>query len=284
MLPARSGVRLHASQGQGLFIGLFAAIASVGVATADTPPSPRAPRPAIERTLEDLAVYHAPEADDLLHSDALSALLEPAPVHACDDGAATISEVVSEVATGLHQRRIPYRSGNLADCSGIAHRVLRAVAGRCEGVERPSVVTARRAKDLARWYEREERLTRVSSAQDIDDALTVGAVAFFLAPGKRSGGLDNVFHIGVVVDIERDDAGRIQRYAMFHGRRPGFSASITQWHVRDRRPALGNGSERMVAVAWPSDALRPPHLVEDAALVGDAVALEGNGPVLDGLL
>ncbi len=140
-------------------------------------------------------------------------------------------------------------------------------------------MTARRAKDLARWYDREGRLARVSSTSDIDDALTVGSVAFFLAPGRHSGGLDSVFHIGVVVDIERDESGQIQRYAMFHGRRPGFSASITRWHVRDRRPALGNGSERMVAVAWPSDSQRPaPHLTDDA------IALDGIALGVGGLL
>jgi len=279
MLPVRSGARVGASQAQGLFIGFLAAMTTVGVAMADAPPSPRAPQPAVERSLDDLAVFHAEEADRLIHTDPLSPLLEPAPSLACDDGGASISEVVAEVASGLHRRRIPYRSANLADCSGMAHRVLRAVAGRCEGVERPPVVMARRAKDLARWYQQEQRLTEVASAEDIDEALTVGSVAFFLAPGRRSGGLDRIFHIGVVVDIERDEAGRIQRYAMFHGRRPGFSASITRWHVRDRSPSLGNGSERMVAVAWPSDAVRPRTWFGE-----DVVALDDVEPSTDGWL
>jgi hypothetical protein len=158
---------------------------------------------------------------------------------------------VQEVATTLARQRIPYRSGALADCSGMAHRVLRELGGRCEGVERPPVRVARRARDLARWYEAEGRLTRVRGLADIDAELEVGALAFYLAPGRRSGGLDKIFHVGVVVDVERDSEGRVQRYALFHGRRPGKVASITRWHTRDHAVPLGNGRERLVALGSP---------------------------------
>ena len=248
-----SGARyIHA-----LLTGVMASVVSLEVATMDSAPPPDEPKPPVKRSFNDLAAFYDPVTAIPLNSHPLHTLLEPPPTYTCDDGTATISEVVIDVTARLQSRHILYRAANLADCSGMTHRVLRAVAGRCEGVRRPSVIMARRAKDLARWYQQEQRLVEVSTAEEIDNALTVGAVAFFLAPGRRKGGLDEIFHIGVVVDIERDETGRIQRYAMFHGRRPGFSASITRWHRRARTPTLGNGSERMVAVAWPSDAMRP---------------------------
>ena len=248
-----SGARyIHA-----LLSGVMASVVTLVVATMDPPPQPDMPTPTVKRSFNDLAAFYDPVSAIPLNAHPLHNLLEPPPTYTCDDGTATISEVVTEVTARLQSRHIPYRSANLADCSGMTHRVLRAVAGRCEGVQRPSVIMARRAKDLARWYNQEQRLVEVSTAEEIDNALTVGSVAFFLAPGRRVGGLEDIFHIGVVVDIERDETGRIQRYAMFHGRRPGFSASITRWHRRGRIPTLGNGSERMVAVAWPSDTIRP---------------------------
>jgi|GEM_PF-2226017 len=260
------------SNSVGLMMGVVCGLVTVFVGASEAGPNPVAPGPAVERSLADLEAFHAPEVERALagwteSTDPLAPFYEPPPTEACDDGLASVDEVVQEVARDLHRRRIPYRSASLADCSGMMHRVLRTVAGRCEGVARPTVRGARRAKDLARWYDQEGRLARVETAEDIDAVLTVGAVAFFLAPGKRTGGLDRVFHIGVVTDIERDASGRIQSYAMFHGRRPGFSASITHWHQRDRRPALGNGSERMVAVAWPTDAVRP--VWDDGVVVAD---------------
>lgn len=258
----------------GLMMGMLAGVDSLGLAAAEAPAPRSAPAPVVERSLADLEAFHTAELEAQLAlwdstTDPLGPFFEPAPDFGCDDGAASFHEVVDEVTASLHRRRIPYRSASLADCSGIAHRVLRTVAGRCEGVARPPVRVARRAKDLARWYERQGLLARVTTPHDIDQALTVGSVAFFLAPGRRTGGLDRVFHIGVVTEIERDAQGRIQSYAMFHGRRPGFAASITRWHQRDRSPALGNGTERMVAVAWPADAALPDDL---ARALGEVVA------------
>lgn len=205
-----------------------------------------------------------------LATDPLAPFRLPAPAHACDDGATAWADAVEEVATSLARRRIPYRSGPLADCSGMAHRVLRELGARCESVERPPVRVARRARELARWYEAEGRLARVHALADIDAHLEVGALAFFLAPGRRSGGLDKIFHVGTVVEVERDAEGRVQRYALFHGRRPGKVASITRWHTRDHAVPLGNGRERLVALGFPGGA-RALEAVEEAAVADDGL-------------
>jgi hypothetical protein len=268
----------------GLMAGILSGLLSLSVArSAAGNPGP-APLPVVERSLTDLQAFHTPEFEALWAAPEDAHPLEPffedGPDELCDDGEASYEAVVRDVAERLDARNIPYRRGGLTDCSGMMHRVLRTVAGRCGNVVRPSLKRARRAKDLARWYDRQGRLTRVDSPEDIDAALTVGSVVFFLAPGARSGGLDRVHHIGMVTDIQRDNAGRIQSYAMFHGRRPGFSAGITRWHGRDRTPSLGNGAERMVAVAWPSDEVLPEQWLD----FGDEVVAETAGRVLGGAL
>ncbi len=189
--------------------------------------------------------------------DPLADFRAPPPAAACDDGATTWTAAVAEVAQGLARRRIPYGAGRLADCSGMAHRVLRQLGARCDQLARPPVVVARRARDLARWYEGQGLLHRVAGLADLDEGLQVGDLAFYLAPGRRRGGLDQVFHIGMVVEVERDAAGRVQRYALFHGRRPGKVASITRWHTRDHAVPLGNGRERMIAFAHPRGGAAP---------------------------
>ncbi len=253
-----------------LLMGVFAGVTSLGLAAVESAPSPVAAAVPVERSLSDIAVFHAEArlAEAMLageSADLLDPYLEPSPGFACDDGRARYVDLVVEIAEMLDARNIAYKPKDLADCSGMAHRVLRRLAGRCEGVERPPVRMARRAKDVARWYNKVGRLARVSTAEDIDAALTVGAMAFFLPPGRTRGGLEDVHHIGMIVDIERDEDGRVLGYSMFHGRRPGHPAAITRWHSRDRIPALGNGKEAMIAVAWPTDIVRPDRTVDAMA-------------------
>ena len=257
-----------------LMVGVFAATSCLCIAEPTQENGSEPPLPSVERTLADLAAFHIPTLESDSSADGLLAhpldpFLEPPPTGACDDGFSSYPDVVVDVARTLHAQRIPYRSDLLADCSGMMHRVLQAAAGRCRDVARPTVRHARRARELARWYEARGTLARVHTPQDIDAALSVGAMAFFLAPGRQQGGLENIFHIGIITEIHRDDLGRVQSYEMFHGRRPGVTASITRWHRRHRVPALGNGTERMIAVAWPFPN-RPS--IGDTEAAGDGMA------------
>lgn len=179
----------------------------------------------------------------------------PAPLPPCDQGAALPADVVRSVSSALAARRIPYSSANLADCSGMAHRVLKAMVSRCDDVLKPTLHEARSAAAMAGWYQGRGRLKRTPDLDAIDAALVPGAIAFFAAPGSRSKQLNQVHHIGFILEVERDAEGRVLSYTMFHGRSPGVPANITTDHSRARSPALGNGREAMVAVAYPSAAL-----------------------------
>ena len=179
----------------------------------------------------------------------------PAPLPPCDQGAALPADVVRSAASALAARKIPYNSANLADCSGMAHRVLKSLVNRCDSVLKPTLHEARSAAAMAGWYQSKGRLKRTPNVEAIDDALVPGAIAFFSAPGSRSKQLNQVHHIGFILEVERDADGRVLSYSMFHGRSPGVVASITTDHSRARSPALGNGKEALIAVAYPSAAL-----------------------------
>jgi hypothetical protein len=214
-------------------------------------------------------------------------LLEEELGYACDDGQTPWAEVVQGVARSFDAQRLRYSSGALQDCSGMAHRMLRKLGGRCEGVDRPAVRKARTSRDLARWYAKRGMLTQIKRPEDADAAMVVGAIAFYLAPRRAArGGFDGVHHVGIVVDVERDAQGRVTRYSLFHGRRPGVPAGISTDHTRTRSPPLGNGREQLFAVAWPREGIVPeafrPRPVDDGVVVADGLS-DDDGLVGDAL-
>jgi hypothetical protein len=208
-----------------------------------------------------------PVFDPVTPNEVFDVPLPPPP--ACDGGRVEVQAVTRSVARRLAAKRIPYNSDALADCSGMVHRVLEALDARCDDVARPDLTTARSARALAAWYAHQGLLTTVLGPQDADDALTPGALVFFGAPGRADVPLEEIFHVGVVYDVTRNERGEVESYLLFHGRRPGKVASITRWHRRDADPPLGNGREQLVAVAWPSPDLMPAGA---ALLVADAFA------------
>ena len=63
-------------------------------------------------------------------------------------------------------------------------------------------------------------------------------------------------HVGVVVDVERNETGEIQSYSLFHGRYTGTPSGISNadnyMHRRVAKsdaPSFGNGSDPWVGVA-----------------------------------
>ncbi len=197
----------------------------------------------------------SPSLPPVAVNPAFNAPMLPPP--ACDGGRRELEEVARRVAANLASRRIGYNTQPLSDCSGMALRVLEELDNRCDTVIRPDVDEARSASAIAQWYSERGRLVRVLDPLDADDALVPGAITFYGRPGGGQAGLDDVFHIGIVYEVARDEVGRVTGYRLFHGRQPGKVASITGWHRREASPPLGNGTETLVAVAWPSRDLMP---------------------------
>ena len=193
------------------------------------------------------------------------------PPPACDRGRRSIEDVARRASAGLAAERILYDSETLADCSGMTHRVLERLEARCDAIDKPTVHEARSAKAIAAWYAELGQLVAVDSVLDVDDALVPGAIVFFGPPGKVDVPLERIFHIGVVYGVRRDAVGQVESYRLFHGRRPGKVASITNWHRRTSEPPFGNGNEELVAIAWPSPELVPAGMQAVAAVADDWV-------------
>ncbi|MDU9050784.1 MAG: hypothetical protein Q3M30_18195 [Candidatus Electrothrix sp. Rat3] len=164
----------------------------------------------------------------------------------------------------LESRSIRYGIGPLSDCSGIFHRVLQGVKKCCPDHAYPSLAQYRDSRDLARWYHERGELVLIKNAVKQSHIIRPGVVLFFGRNGSlyknfsvnrllaSRGGID---HVGVVVRIHKDKAGRLVSYELFHGhgRRGETAASITRWHKRTPTragyPPFGNGRQQLVAVA-----------------------------------
>ncbi|RMF60445.1 MAG: hypothetical protein D6743_14935 [Calditrichaeota bacterium] len=169
---------------------------------------------------------------------------------------------VQEIAAKLEAASLLYDTKPLTDCSGIFHRVLQGMKARCAGYDFPTPETYRDTRDLARWYHEHRELILVRDALQDAELIKPGAVLFY---GQRDTEYKDftvdellqkgtgINHMGVVVRVHRDPAGKIVRYELFHGHgtKGKTPASTTKWHQRNPRtgPPFGNGTEQWVAFA-----------------------------------
>lgn len=166
-------------------------------------------------------------------------------------------------AAQLERQRIMYRQGpGLQDCSGIFHQVLRDLKKRLPwvaGVALPDPGTYRSTRQLGRWYHQQGELQLVRNAANQGQLITPGMVLFYGRPRARYSATNpnalfepgGIVHMGIVVDVTRDAAGRVTEYGLFHGRSTGKYAKTTRYHKRThpRYPPFGNGNEPWVAFA-----------------------------------
>lgn len=171
----------------------------------------------------------------------------------CDEGAIAPERVLSQIAWDLSRQHIGYNSQDLSDCSGILHRLLEGLRDRCDGSFAPQPTEARSSRELAAWYQSQGLLVATPDLSDADRWLVPGAVTFYTSPDRRS--VENVVHTAVVVDVERDEQGRVLGVTLFHGRQPGKVASFTSTHRRDNAQPLGNGKHALFALAYPHPAI-----------------------------
>lgn len=192
----------------------------------------------------------------------------PAYKVACGDetNIVDLQDPLLTFATNISSQNIMYKSEELSDCSGMFHRTLQHMHNTCSNYEIPAV-QIRTTKGLAQWYAEKGELVMIKDALQMAELIKPGAVMFFGTNGKRfSFPEDSSFvvtegiqHMGVVVGVDRNDAGEVINYHLFHGRRTGLVAAITGIesegkynHLRKekpRHPSFGNGNQQWVAVA-----------------------------------
>ena len=170
-------------------------------------------------------------------------------------------KVFYAIADSLTRLKIMYSNNpaRLADCSGIFHRFLLSLNRRCGQLQLPPIESARSSRAIARWYADRGKLTVVTNALVQSYLIEPGKVLFF---GRRWTKYPNVsladvlsqtYHMAICVEVIRDRNGVVQSYKLFHGRRTGKSATITDWHKRrpsrTNLPPLGNWDEQLIGIA-----------------------------------
>lgn len=233
-------------------------------------------------SLAALALNDAPQRAERPLVEAVVAVESGAPVGlpevvqaedpgaACDDGAIDPTQVMSQLAWELSTQHIGYNAEPLSDCSGILHRLLEGLRDRCDGSFAPEPVEARSARDLASWYQGHGLLIPTPELGDLDRWLVPGAITFYTSPRRRD--VANIIHTAVVVDVQRDELGRVQALTLFHGRQPGKVASFTSNHRRDSDQPLGNGDHALFAIAYPH-----PAIARAAPALADGLADASDG-------
>ncbi len=215
-------------------------------------------------------------------------------------GQGTLGDNLTSVADQIERQRLLYDTKPNTDCSGIFHRAVAALGGRCPGSPMPGA-DARDTRAIARWYADRGRLLWIDEPLQKDQLIRPGAVLFFGQSGRRYAATDlgtpkmyargqGIDHMGIVTRIERGSDGHVVRYWMLHGhgRKGQTAAGVTSTDYVDHdgktkynnqhrsyvsrssgpMPPYGNWDQHWVAVA---PVLEPTRL---AAVPG------GAGPIL----
>jgi len=182
----------------------------------------------------------------------------------CGDSAIALGPIALEIARILEAKQFAYAPRDTADCSGMFHRLMLALRERCPNQQTPPLRQYRDTRDLAKWYHEHDQLILVpkDSMLAYQGLIKPGAVMFYGYGGrsynkfkasdlfKRGTGIN---HVGVVVQVDYNESGEVDRYHLFHGRNPRYLAGISGFHTRiptrATYPPLGNGPEQWVAFA-----------------------------------
>lgn len=230
----------------------------------------------------------------------------------CSQG--SLGENLDAVASSIESQKLLYDTKPGTDCSGIFHRVVESLSGRCPGSPVPPP-EARDTRSLARWYAEQNRLVWIESPLERDDLIRPGAVLFFGQGGRRYSSAElghdlmyetgqGIDHMGIVTKVEMKD-GRVEQYWMLHGhgKKGRTAAGVTTTQYSDhngstkynnqnrnyisrregRMPAYGNWNQHWVAVAPVLEPSRRAGIVaEDEALANlgeEAPLYEGRASV-----
>ncbi len=180
----------------------------------------------------------------------------------CGGAETDLAIPVMEIAKNLEAQKLAYIREKMQDCSGMYHQVLMKLKDRCPDHAYPDVDKYRDSRSLAKWYHENEKLILVKDEKSKSDLIKPGAAMFYGYQGKdysnftaedlfvRGTGIN---HVGIVVDVKKDENGQVTNYSIFHGRNPKHTAGITSYHnlvpTRESYPPLGNGGDKWVAIA-----------------------------------
>lgn len=181
----------------------------------------------------------------------------------CKDSKNNLDKIVNQAATELSGT--PYSEENKTDCSGMFHKMLDKIRIDCPRAKFPSIANARDSRSLAAWYHDNGSFKIIRDPAVNSELIQVGAVMFYGYQDKRDvydfQNIDmktlttrgeGINHVSIVTSVNRVN-GVLESYSMFHGRRPGVAASVTDSHRvtswDETWPMYGNAMEPWLAVA-----------------------------------
>ncbi len=179
-------------------------------------------------------------------------------------------------AENIEARRYAYVAELGQDCSGIFHKmkdsvVLWADAQCPDSFIWPDYDTTRSSRAIAHWYHQQGNLKLVEDPMAVRNEITPGSVMFYSKPGRKYSNLNidmltahannynpgqaAIMHVGIVVEVTRDEEGNVIQYTLMHGRNEDNPASMTDYHKEKQSdnnpnlPKFGNWSQQWVAIA-----------------------------------
>lgn len=179
----------------------------------------------------------------------------------CGGDELNLAVPLNEVASRLQAQNLMYNVKPFSDCSGVFHRVLDSLDRRCPDHAFPSPKTHRDSRSIGKWFVDNGTFVQIRHPEASYKYIKPGAVMFYMSGSKdpKTIAKDALFkpggirHIGVVVDVEKDENGVVTKYTLFHGRTTGKPAAKTNYHTRkpsrSSYPAYGNGRDHWIGVA-----------------------------------
>ena len=169
---------------------------------------------------------------------------------------------IRHYADSVTALNLKYDQATANDCSGTFIRLNRYLNTFCPQEPFLTFGVGRSTRDLVKYYYDIDQLILIKDPIASDSLLQPGTVMFYTY-SNRGGKLNItrknmqslVNHVGIITEVEKNDAGVVTGYKLFHGRNPKRGINITNYHKREpfgknMKPyPYGNGTQQWMAVA-----------------------------------
>lgn len=200
----------------------------------------------------------------------------------CGGRLTDLEEIIRPIAASMMSQQIPYTqdpADEWRDCSGnflrlssylaeacpelngrlVATRGIRDFEPGADNAAEPASAAARTTRGIAKWYSDNQTFVPIYYDPEMGDRMALAKHRDLIRPGAvlwfsrkkpaKSSGLQPLFarqinHMGTVVSVERDAAGKVVRYKMFHGRSKGKKARVTVHHYWQWPAMFTNGGKK----------------------------------------
>lgn len=153
-----------------------------------------------------------------------------------------LSVILDLIAQDLEAQKLAYVSDLGQDCSGIYHKIKDQLQRKMSELgdkskyHYPTYAEDRDSRAVAKWYHSNNNLYIVRDALADGNKIRPGTVMFYGQTDKQynNPSIDElttrgvgIMHIAVVTKVETDDAGKVTKYTIMHGRNTKYTASRT---------------------------------------------------------